>query len=113
MEETHLRIKTHPFRRGDTVEITVDDAPIRAGRRTVGTAKKGDTFKVLAVFPQNVRVESASAANPSVPPGWLALEHVKLADGAPRGDGRPLLRQLGESVSEAELEVITASERGQ
>lgn len=98
--------------RGDRVEVTVDSAPIRAGQRTIGNAAKGQTFQVLGVDQNGVRVEFASGEGSPPRRGWLALEHIKLAADAPRGEGRPLLRKIGELVSEADLEVITATERG-
>lgn len=100
------------YRHGDTVEVTAEDAPIRAGDSTIGTAKKGDAFQVLAVTKDGVRVESKSDEGKPPRRGWIALEHIKLAESTPRGEGRPLLRKLGELVSEADLEVITATERG-
>ncbi len=42
---------------GDTVKVTPDSAPIRAGQRSIGTAEKGTTFQVLAVDQDGVRVE--------------------------------------------------------
>lgn len=104
------RRQSLPYQRGDTVEVTADNTPIRAGRRTLGTAKRGDTFQVLGMAQGGVRVEVSEGRLPRH--GWIALEHVKLASDAPRGEGRPLLRQLGELVNEAGLEVITASDRG-
>lgn len=112
-QELRKRRQELPYVRGDTVEVTADSAPIRAGQRTVGTAEKGNRFQVRAVGQDGVRVESASGEGKPSRRGWLALEHVKLAEDAARGAGRPLLRKLGELVSEAELEVITAAERGQ
>jgi hypothetical protein len=111
--ELRQRRQELAYLRGDTVEVTADSAPIRVGQRTIGTAKKGNTFQVLAVDQNGVRVELASREGEPPRRGWIALEHVKLAENAPRGEGRPLVRKLGELVSEADLEVITAVERGQ
>lgn len=102
-----------PFRRGDKVEIKAESAPIRAGQRTIGTAKKGETFEVLAVTRRAARVEFATGAGKPSDVGWIALDHLQLAQDAPRGEGRPLLHKLGELVSETDLEIITASYRGQ
>lgn len=101
-----------PFRKGDKVEITSDSAPIRAAQRTIGTAKKGETCEVLGVTQKAAHVEFSTGDGQPSDLGWIALEHLQLVGGAPRGEGRPLLRQLGELVSETELEVITLSERG-
>ena len=111
--ELRQRRQALGYHRGDTVEVTADNAPIQAGQRVVGTANKGRTFQVLAVSREGVRVEFASSEGEPPERGWIANEHVQLAEGAPRGEGRPLLRKLGELVSETDLEVITASERGQ
>ena len=102
-----------PFRPGDTVEVTADEAPIVRAGRTVASAKKGDEFKVLAVVGKRVRVEvSAEGRRNKRRRGWLSFDHVELAKGASRGEGRPALRRLGELISESDLEVITAVERG-
>lgn len=101
-----------PFRRGDMVEVTIDSAPIRARGRTVGTAKKGESFKALIVLQQGVNVEFSPGEGKPSERGWIALENLQRVGGAPRGEGRPWLRQLGQLVSETELEVVTLSERG-
>jgi hypothetical protein len=101
-----------PFRKGDKVVVTSDSAPIRARQRTVGTVKKGETFEVLAVLKVGVNVEFVPGEGKPSERGWIALEHVQLADGAPRGEGRPIIRELGKLVSESELEIITMSEHG-
>ncbi len=110
--ELRKRRRELAYVHGDTVEVTVDSAPIRTGPRTIGTAEKGKTFQVLAVDQDGVRVEFEPGEGKPSRRGWLALEHVRLAEGTPRGEGRPLLRKVGELVTEADLEVITASERG-
>ena len=92
--------------------MTQGNTPIRFGARTIAKAKKGDTFRVLAVAQDGVRVEVAVGEGKLPRRGVIALEHVKLVEGATRGEGRPFLRKLGELVSETDLEVITASERG-
>lgn len=101
-----------PYVRGDTVEVTLDDAPIQLGRRKIGTAEKGDHFMVLAVDRGGVRVLFSPDQNKPPRRGWISLDHVQLADGVQRGEGRPVLRKLGELVSEEQLEVITAADRG-
>jgi hypothetical protein len=101
-----------PYVRGDTVEVTVENAPIQIGRRTIGTAKKGEHFMVLAVSRNDVRVVFVPDENSPPKRGWLSFDYVRLAEGVQRGEGRPLLRRLGELVSEEHLEVITAIDRG-
>jgi hypothetical protein len=106
------RRKELPYVRGDTVEVTVDDAPIQMGKRTIGTAKKGENFMVLAVARKGVRVVFVPDEHKPPRLGWISLDNVKLAEGVQRGEGRPVLRKLGELVSENQLEVITAADRG-
>jgi hypothetical protein len=101
-----------PYVRGDTVEVTAGDAPIQVGRRTIGTAKKGEHFMVLAVDRDGVRVMFTPDENRPPRRGWISFDHIQLAAGVERGGGRPVLRKLGEWVSEEQLEVITAVDRG-
>jgi len=106
------RRKELPFARGDTVEVTAEDTPIQVGRRTIGTAEKGDHLMVLAVNRDSVRVMFTPDENEPPRRGWISFDNVQLAAGVQRGDGRPVLRKLGEWVSEEELEVVTATDRG-
>ena len=112
--ELRNRRKEIDFVHGDTVVVTEDGTPIRFGRRTIATARKGETFVVTFVGPDGVRVKVPSGKDKSHRQlGVIALDRIKLAEGTPRGEGRPALRALGELVSETDLEVITASERGE
>ncbi len=106
------RRKELPYVRGDAVEVIADAAPIQVGRRTIGTAKKGDRFVVQAVDRNSVRVEFETDGDKRPKRGWISFDIVKLAEGVERGVGRPVLRKLGELVSENELDVITAADRG-
>ena len=108
-------LKNHaqlPFRHGDTVEVVVDSAPVRAGNRTIGTATRGQKFEVQTVGPRGVHVDFAAGSDKRTQRGLIALEHLQLAAGAERGKGRPFLRELGRLVSETDLEVVTLAERG-
>lgn len=106
------RRKELPYIRGDMVEITADEAPIHSLVRKIATAQRGDTFLVEAVGAKDVRVSVEVEGEEEPVRGWLSFDDIKLAEGAPRGKGRPVLRRLGELISETELEVITAAERG-
>lgn len=106
------RRKELPYARGDTVEITADEAPVQGLVRKIATAKRGDTFLVEAVSAEDVRVTVEVEGEEEPVRGWLSFDDIKLAEGAPRGKGRPVLRKLGELISETELEVITRAERG-
>lgn len=100
-----------PFRKGDTVVVTSGSARIRARQRTVGTAKKGDQFEVLAVLQAlGAQVEFSPGEGEPSQRGWISLDDLQLADGAERGAGRPLLRELGALVSELDLEIVTMSD---
>lgn len=112
LAELKKRRQDIEYVRGDTVEVTADDAPVQIGRRTAGAAGKGAKYEVLAVDRDGVAIEFAPEPDAKPRRGWISHQHVKLADGAPRGEGRPLLRRLGELVSEVDLEVITAADRG-
>jgi len=111
LAELKERLANREFQPGDTVQVTAESTPVTALRRTIGTAKKGDTFKVLAVVQQRVTVEFNAPAAPRNR-GWISAADIQLADNAPRGAGHPLLRKLGELVSETDLEVVTMAERG-
>jgi hypothetical protein len=106
------RLAQRPFRRGDKVQVVAESTPVRTLRSTLGTAKQGDTFEVIAVFPQRVSVDFQAAEGEAPVRGLIAIADLQLVDGAPRGAGRPVLRELGELVSETELEVVTIAERG-
>lgn len=106
------RRKQLPYVRGDTVEITADEVPIQGLVRKIATAKRGDTFLVEAVGGKDVRVSEEVEGEEDPVRGWLSFDHIKLVDGAARGKGRPVLRKLGELISETELEVVTRAERG-
>lgn len=112
LDELMRRRQELGYLRGDTVEVIADEAPIRAGRRIVGTAYKGAAYQVLAVARRGVHVEFVPQEDDGPRRGWISREHVQLAEGELRGEGRPVLRRIGEIVSETELEVVTAAERG-
>jgi hypothetical protein len=97
------------FLRGDTVEVTAEEAEVKSLRQTVATVRRGDRCKVLAEDSGSLRVEVQSAAGELIGRGWISRDRVQLAPGFPRGDGRPLLRQFGELIGETGRAVIGES----
>ena len=106
------RRKQLPYLRGDNVEVTAGEAPIQVLTRTIATAKQGDRFNVQAVTRYGVRVSIDIDGKKNPQQGWISFDDIKLVEGATRGKGRPVLRKIGEIVSEAELDVVTVAERG-
>jgi hypothetical protein len=111
-QEMRQRLSQQPYVRGDTIEVVVGEAPIEGLLRTISTAKQGDKYQVLAVDRKGVRVAVNSDDRRQPQSGWISLANIKLAQGAPRGGGLPVIRKLGELVNEVELEIITGAERG-
>jgi hypothetical protein len=100
------------FKRGDLVEVTENNTPIRLRRRKTINANKKDTYRVIASLPNIVIIEVPGGDNGAIQRGRIPLDRVQLKQSEPRGEGRPVLRAIGEIITESELDVITMVERG-